>query len=582
IATSGQVRQGAGAAVESIQLPPDVDPNQGELTVELAPSLAGATKSTLEALESYPYESTEQIVSAFLPNVVTLRALREVPGLAEARPELAEPLRQQVATAVQKLMTFQNSDGGWGWWPGDSSDPFLTGNTVLGLIEAQRSGFAIPEERLASAPRWLTRWLSRTADRSDDPILDTRAFILYVLSETDAPDSGRAIQLFDQRQLLGTDGRAFLALALDNIGGEEGDTRAAALLSEFTGTAVLSATGAHWEEIRPNPAALDSTQRSTALVLRALVRTQPEHMLVPQTVRWLMMARRAEIWESTQASAWAILALTDYMVASGELEADFNYEVALNDEIVASETASAATLDQPVRLTIAVGELLLDEANQLIVTRTAPSGAQTGRGRLYYAAWVRYFLPGDAVPARNEGLSVARQYIGVDPQTLRPTGAEIGEASVGDVVQVKLTIVAPNDLYFFTLEDPLPAGFEALDPSLLTTSAAAEVPSGEEVLPEGAEPSPFFFDAWSRSEIRDEKVALFASLLQRGTYEYTYLIRATAAGDFNVLPAVGYQMYMPEVFGRSAGQQFSVLPSGGFWASPDAGTWACPNVKSPR
>jgi uncharacterized protein YfaS (alpha-2-macroglobulin family) len=47
-------------------------------------------------------------------------------------------------------------------------------------------------------------------------------------------------------------------------------------------------------------------------------------------------------------------------------------------------------------------------------------------------------------------------------------------------------------------------------------------------------------------------------MLPRGTYEYTYLARATIAGRFNVMPAAGYQMYAPEVFGRTAGQQITV------------------------
>lgn len=568
IATSGQVRQGAGAAVESIQLPPNVDPSQGELTIELAPSLAGATRSALEALQHFPYECTEQIVSKFLPNIATLRALQRIGPLAAARPDLEAPLRQAVGTAVQKLVNTQNSDGGWGWWPGENSDAFITGYTVLGLGEAQRAGFAVPAERLARGQRWLTRWLSRTADKNDNPTLDTRAFILYVLSETGQPDSGRTIKLFEQRQLLGADGRAFLALTLATIGGEEGAPRAEAVVSDFTGLAILSATGAHWEEAEPNPAAMDSSERSTALVLRAIVRTEPENLLVPQAVRWLMMARTPQKvgegnrggWESTQTSAWAILALTDYMVASGELDADFSYEVALNNEVVVSERATSANIDRPTRLTVEVGRLLLDQANQLVITRTPPASGQSGVGRLYYAAWVRYFLPGDEVPARNEGLSVARQYIAVDPQTLRATGVEVNQAAVGDLVQVKLTVIAPNDLYFFTLEDPLPAGFEALDPSLLTTSQVAQGPEGRRVPPK-ADLSPFYYNAWSRREIRDEKVALFATLLPRGTYEYTYLMRATVPGEFNVMPALGYEMYMPEVFGRSAGQHFTVSPA---------------------
>ena len=60
--------------------------------------------------------------------------------------------------------------------------------------------------------------------------------------------------------------------------------------------------------------------------------------------------------------------------------------------------------------------------------------------------------------------------------------------------------------------------------------------------------------------MRDEKVALFAQYLPRGTYEYTYLMRASVPGEFLVMPTTAYQMYFPEVFGRSDGGKFTVQP----------------------
>jgi len=64
---------------------------------------------------------------------------------------------------------------------------------------------------------------------------------------------------------------------------------------------------------------------------------------------------------------------------------------------------------------------------------------------------------------------------------------------------------------------------------------------------------------WRPTTLR--KVALFATHLGRGTYEYTYLMRASVAGDFNVPPAHAEEMYFPEVFGRSSGGVFSVGPA---------------------
>ena len=63
---------------------------------------------------------------------------------------------------------------------------------------------------------------------------------------------------------------------------------------------------------------------------------------------------------------------------------------------------------------------------------------------------------------------------------------------------------------------------------------------------------------FSHAELRDEKAVLFATYLPKGTYEYTYSIRASISGEFRVIPSHAAQMYFPEVFGRSDGGLFRV------------------------
>jgi len=125
-----------------------------------------------------------------------------------------------------------------------------------------------------------------------------------------------------------------------------------------------------------------------------------------------------------------------------------------------------------------------------------------------------------------------------------------------------LTLVAPNDLYYLVMEDPLPAGCEAIDTSLKTTSAAAQGAElerkEEKAQPEGALRWRGYWYWASHTELRDEKVALFASFLPKGTYEYTYSLRCTTPGQFKVMPATAYEMYFADVFGRSAGAAFTV------------------------
>ena len=112
-------------------------------------------------------------------------------------------------------------------------------------------------------------------------------------------------------------------------------------------------------------------------------------------------------------------------------------------------------------------------------------------------------------------------------------------------------------MQYFAVEDLLPAGLEPIDTSLKTASAVAQ---GADLQP-GASPIADDVPYWyyfGQTSIHDDRVALFASYLPRGTYTYTYMARATTPGVFQTLPATAYQMYASEVFGRSAGALFTV------------------------
>ena len=58
--------------------------------------------------------------------------------------------------------------------------------------------------------------------------------------------------------------------------------------------------------------------------------------------------------------------------------------------------------------------------------------------------------------------------------------------------------------------------------------------------------------------MRDEQVNLYADFLPRGTYVYTYQVRASFPGEFQTMPSHAYAFYFPEVFGRGAGTLFTV------------------------
>ena len=542
VGTSGSVED---VETEVIRVPADADPEQGGLTVNLEPSLAAAIQEGLDYLEAYPYDCIEQTVSRFLPNLASYRALK---ALGIERPELEVPLSQQIAKAVQRIYALQNFEGGWGWWSGGESAPTLTAYVLYGLSQARAAGYVVDDNSIEQAISYLYRYLDESIAVTRDDY-DSRATVLYALAEAGQGDLGRATALFEDRDNLSLFARAYLAMTLHILEPDE-PSRVDVLVNEFVQAGIMSSTGLHWEEDTRTYWQMNTDTRTTAIVLRAITWTDPENSLLPQAVRWLTMARSSGRWESTQENVWAILALSDYMSSSGELEAAYSYQLSINGDVAAEGSVDETSLDVPRVVAMPMNVLTAGEDTYVDIEK-APADAP---GRLYYSAFLQYLLPVQDIQPLDRGIIVYRQYLkdGESAET-------ISSARVNDIITVKLTVVAPYDLYYLIVEDPFPAGCEAIDPTLATTRRME--PETMSLIPEGFDYGWLWYRSWpTHHEIHDEKLALFADHLPRGTYEYTYQLRCTTAGDYVVIPTQAYQMYEPDVFGREGGRIFTIAP----------------------
>jgi uncharacterized protein YfaS (alpha-2-macroglobulin family) len=381
--------------------------------------------------------------------------------------------------------------------------------------------------------------------------LNRQAFILYVLARYDAVLEDEIIfdnefsvsatlgGLFAQRARLPHTAQAYLLLAYHAIAPD--DPAVVGLIADLTSGAILSANGAHWDDGERDGYGWGTITRTTALALNALTLTQPDNPLLPNVVRWLMIAREQRHWPTTQETAWSIMALTDWMIATDELQGDYEYAARFNAEEITDGQVTPATVREQYTTEIDVRDLLLSDMNALTLARGE------GDGALYYTAYLNLELLADQVDAISRGLTVTREYFNAE-------GELISEATAGETVTVRLTLNLPQNVSYFVLEDPLPAGLESIDPDLLTNVGA----EGPQLSRDDAR---WYWRYWAfdRTELRDDRTALYAENLGRGSYVYTYQARAVTPGVYQTRPAQGYEFYFPEVYGRTAGQTFTVV-----------------------
>jgi len=538
VGTAGML-QAAGSVTEGFQLPTTLDYTDASLSVEVSPSLAASFKDGLDYLEDFPYLCLEQTVSRFLPNVVAAKALK-VTGMDSA--ELQTNLDKNVNTALQRIYAKQNYNGGWGWWDSQTSDLQTSAYVVFGLLEAKDAGYTVSQSVLDNGVTFLKDHLSDIKRNDSTWKYNRHAFVLYVLARGGELSSGRTNFIYEQRESLSLYGKAYLAQAMYMLDPE--DKRIASLMSDLGAATVLSAAGAHWEESDVDYWNWNTDLRTTAIVLDTFVKIDPDNPVTANAVRWLMAHRNSGHWQSTQETAWSLIALTDWLTASEEYETNYQFAVGLNGDPLQQGQASANNLLETIKLQVQLKDLLKDEVNYLVLTRG------DGSGNLYYTAYLIATLPVEKVQPLDQGISVSRQYFALtDTKNKTP----ITEAARGDLVRVRVTIVAPASLHYAVVEDPLPAGLEAIDTTLATDTAVPTVYTLQDYSERGW--GWWYFD---HNELRDEKVVLSAQYLPAGTYVYTYLARASTAGMFKVIPTTASEFYFPDVAGRGAGSLFVV------------------------
>jgi len=553
---------GSATRQEIIALPRSFQPLGGSLQLEMSPSLAAAILGSLKALDTSEHIwSTEQLVSTLLPNVVTYRTLKES-GITDA--DLTARLQTNLATDLNRLITFERYDGGWPWTIDSThSDPYLTAYAIFALQQALESGLNLENIDLAGAIERGRNYLTANAEpftaQADLRIgwqANRAAFYFYVLQKTGdlTVDPSITDMLYENRNLLAPWARAMLLQTLHGI--SPVDERVRTLLSDVEASAIRSATGVHWESPAGDWMNPGTPLFTSAVILNALAERDPATPLAADAVRYLASQRDvAGRWASSYETAWVILALNKYMRASGELRGEFGFSATLNSSPFAQGQASGPQNMTTVISTAPLTQLNLSGANSLLITR------QAGTGTLYYRAALTVDRPVESAPAIEQGISISRQFTDCASGTCQPVTAYTIKPDGSGRVSVKLSITLPNDAYYLMIQDYIPAGSDILDSSLKTSQQGEQDQSVTAVF----DPSDPFSEGWgwwyfNRPQIYSDHILWSADYLPAGTYELNYTIIPSLAGQYHILPAHAWQAYFPEVQGTTAGAVFEIKP----------------------
>ncbi len=517
---------------ESVLVPSEKDARDGSLSVTVSPSLATYLPGGLQYLATYPYGCAEQTLSSVLPSVVLAR----LQGFDAFHFVEKKKLSDMVTTGLTRLYTFQRGDGGFGYWQeSERSFPALSAYVLHALHLIRGSGFTVDDGVIARTQQYLDATL-RVSNPDTSLDLATRAHILFVLAETGKVDVNLLTNLDEQRAKLPLFAKAQLAMAFDRA---KSKSKARDILTEILRSAKVDGRGTHFEEeeIARFGSLMQTNDRTSALVLQAMLRIDPTNALIPNAVRYLLQIRKDGHWDTTQSTVSVLLAFIEYLEQTKELNADFTAGVEMDGTQILDWKVTKQNVLSRKEVKLTLDELLRGEETTLKI-------GKQGTGRLYYDAVLSYFYTADTLPPAEEGISVLR--------SIEPLPGEQKTLTVGSSYRVTLTITVPEDRQFVAVESPFPAGFEPIDLHLKTAQQTLFEDDTTRMWDENYWQKGLW--RFSHRELRDDMFFAFADELPAGVYQLTYLVRATTPGTFHERPAHVFQMYFPEVFGQTAGK----------------------------
>ena len=531
-ATYGEIDD--GAVVQLVTAPTGVIPGFGALEVTTSSTALQSLTDAVLYLVKYPYECAEQVSS----RILAIASLRDVLASfhAEGLPS-PEALNVTMKSDLEKLSREQLTGGGWSFWGDGEAWPYLSVHVAHALVRAKEKGYAPEPTTLEHAREYLRgiethmpAWYPQEERRA------IAAYALHVRKRMGDPDPARAKELL--RAGLSVEGLGWIWPTL--VAEPENEQIRLAVANRVTETA----DAAHFASSYDDGARLllASDRRADAILLEALIAQQPTASVIPKIVKGLLAHRTSGRWQSTQENAFVLLALSRYFEVYEKTTPDFVARVWLGEQFAGEHPFHGRTTERS-RIGIPLDR----------VTTGHLTLAKDGPGRLYFRVGMQYAPQGLALPASDRGFVVTRAYEPIDRPDDVARVADGWRVRAGSRVRVRLTMMANARRYHVALVDPLPAGFEPMNPTLAGTGPIPH---------DGKEPPSYDWSLrhWYEHEnLRDDRVEAFAPLVWEGVHEYSYVARATTAGVFIAAPTKAEEMYSPETFGRGASERVTIF-----------------------
>lgn len=548
-----------------LKLTPDARPGSGNFRFSVASSAIGPVLGNFDTLIEYPYGCTEQTMSRMMPSVVAMELHKklDLPLNADTLKLYKDVQRKCFIQLVQ----YQAEDGGWSWWGGDHSVPYLTAYVMEGLYLLKQAGFTVDQSMIDSGKARLFQMVSESKAPWEREDATDQAYVAYVASLWGNKLLARnASKHLENSLRLGPEGLSYLTMAFKRSGE---DRAAKAVYDQLISLANKNWEYTNWEhtsemlEKLGDRKALDYTYRftgveSSALAMQAVLSMEPQNeKLLTSIRRWILFQRDLNGWNNTKTTARVFLALLDDEIAArAGKPTNFTASALVNGKTLANFVFNKANQYSTEQL---LEFRLKGNESEMAIKKF-------GTGRLYYSSLLTYqrkIVPGKTVVPRSSppDLSVTRHFFRLEQYTDEKTKVSGTRAvaipkegvQAGETILMRLEIDSPATFPYVMVDAALPSGAEVQSD---TPGSVGNVSSYETA------GSPFdacnFNYWWTHQDVLDDRIVFFANEIPSGKSTFQALLRMEMPGKFNVNPVTFEGMYTKAIRGYSDADQIVV------------------------
>lgn len=490
---------------ETVAMPGATGTNQ--LTLEVSDIAPVNVSSRLSYLLGYPHGCLEQITSKGFPQLY-------ISSFTDLTLQQAKSTEEAVKEVIRRLRSYQTVDGAFAYWPGGtSSNGWGTVYATHFLLEASKKGYLVPEAMKQSVLNNLCRvarnWKPVTSYYKDSEEA-TQAYRLYVLALAGSPEMGAMNRLKEMKDLTSMS-RWSLASAYALVGRED---VAQDLISKTT---ALPSGYSEYDETFGSDVRDQSIQLMTLCLLD---KGKEAATLVEELSKQLS----SDDWLSTQSTAFALVALSDYLAkyrVDGAM--DFTYACGGKDGQVKTDKNIWS-------------ETLLDKAG----TSASVELKNTGKSTLFARIITEGIPEQGEEKAYANGVSLAVSYV-----DLNGSPVNVAQLEQGTNFSAVVTVKNPSARGYnnLVLSEIFPAGWEILNTRFLNESVTDSLSAGV-----------------NYQDIRDDRVYSYIDRLPAGS-QVTVKINLCAVypGRFYLPPVYCEAMYDYLIRANTAGQEVTVF-----------------------